>query len=245
MSLEPIPGVTCLSARKPAPRSKAMAIVQRVAQKHHLSVDVMLTTKRNIQIAWARAEVAVALQEEAHWSTRAIASVLNCSQPAARKLLGSHENAKSRARLLLSVDELSKLSLVERDDVLMRNRQLEQERKTLSGQHMADVLAQELNLLLRCSIMLAMLIEHHPKALRIETAITLYDDACEALNYGYQRGATESVIVKNLSSLNRTFAERGWPKVSTTGSVVGTRTLTAECAAWLDSRLTSPIGRAA
>jgi len=229
----------------PAPRTKVVAIIQRVAKKHDVTVEQLISGKRRHDVRWARQEAAYVLFREANWSSRAIGEVLQCSAPIACKLRDLHKISTEKAKLLLSVDDLKRYESVERDDVLHRNMILEQERAIVSGQHLADSLAQSLDLLMRCAIVLAITVEHYPRAVRLSSVITLYNDACQALNYGYRQGATESLMFKNFSSLNKTFVSCGWPVATMPGQIPGSRILTKECNDWLDSRLPLPIRRAA
>lgn len=231
--------------RVPASRTKAITILQRVASKHDVSVEEIATGKRRRDMQWARQEAAFLLAHEANWSQRSIGEMLLCSQRAARVLIGTHENSRVKAKRLLSVDDLKRYDDIHSDDILHRNLILEQERAIVSGQHLADTLAQSLDLLMRCAIVLAITVEHYPRAVRTSTIITLYGDACQALNYGYRQGATESLMAKNFSDLNKTFRSRGWPLATTPGQIPGSRILTPECSDWLDSRLAQPIRSAA
>lgn len=216
-----------------ASRARAAAIVERVAQKHDLTVTQLLCAKWDRFAVTARAEVAVALRSELKWSLRVLGEYLGCSHTRARNLLSFHENTHRR---------LSRLAAVTGADA--RVRELEAELQRLSGSNLAERYAQALGLRLRCAIVLAILAEAYPNHVRGPALLSLYDEAREHFGYGgadgSRIGATTGLLTKNTADLAAHFAAEGWPAPSEVGPLPGSRRLSDAAAEWLHVRTGAP-----
>ncbi|NBW07973.1 MAG: hypothetical protein EBR82_08095 [Caulobacteraceae bacterium] len=226
--------------------ARAMAIAEQVAGRYRITVDHLLCARWDRYVVHARAEVAVRIRDDLGWSSRAIGRWLGCSHPNVRKLFSYHKMRPPWAAMTGDVDPASILHLA-RDDQARRLAEAEQraadaarEIDRLSGVHLTEALAEQLGLLTRCAIVLAICAENYPRVVRGVAILQGYDHACSVLGYGARNGATYDLMKKNFSSLDRAFAEQGWPQPTECGDLPASRRLTHAAADMLALRFGVP-----
>lgn len=237
------------SRRVIASKSRATAILERVAQKHDMTVQTLLCARWDRYAIAARAEVATELSHKLKWSQRAIGSFIGCSHPNVRKLFSYHERHVRRAHNLLPETDVVALATVREDMRLQRALEAEEraafaeaELERVTGVKLAVRLADALGGPVRCAIVLAIVVEAYPRLVLGEEIIEHYDEACARLSYGDQKGASFNLMAKNVAHLRDHFVERGWPVPIpyNDSQMRGARRLTDEAAIWLHERFDAP-----
>lgn len=234
-----------------ASKKLALSIIERVAAKHQLPVQHVLCARRDRYAVTCRAEAAWVIREDLGWSQRDIGSFLGVTQPAARKLLGYHEIAMRRANNVLPTESLRAIALISTDeakrqlaDAQIKLAYLQSELDRLTGASITQRVAESFGLesKIRCAIVLSIVAEAYPRAVNAAEIVGLYDEACERLNYGAQRGASFNLISKNIAALRERFEELGHPDpiASTEGSFGMQRRLTDDAAALLNRMIGAP-----
>lgn len=209
--------------------ARTAAIIEEVADKHGLEVRTMLCAAWRRDMVLARGEVAYRLRTELKLPWRAIGAKLGISHERGRQLFAGHKKREAQARLFAPVP-----------DPEGRIRELEAELQRLSGTYLSEKLASQLNVPLRCAILLSILIEAYPRYVRGPALLQLYDDACEKLGYGARNGANFDLVTKHACDLAARFKESGWPAPSEIGELKGSRRLTDGAADWLSQHFGAP-----
>lgn len=206
--------------------ARALSIIEGVAKRHGTNVEAVICTAWDRDSVLARQEIACRLRDELGWPQRRTAELLGCSPARVCSLIREHEISVERARRLLGVTAV--VRGVDEDrlaEAEARVRELEEELDRLTGSHAAMQVAEALRLYdprtptddpkaqlsLRLGITLSILMEHYPRPVTGEALVSLYDEACERLNYGTMRGATNNLIAKNVGQINQCFEGRAWP----------------------------------
>lgn len=234
-----------------ASKAMALAIVERIAKKHQMTVAAALCVRRDRFSVACRAEIAWTLKDELDWSQRRSGALLGVTQPAVRKLLGYHEMSLRRANNVLPTETLRALAVVSGDeakrrlaDAESRIAYLQSELDRLTGASITHRLADAFGLgnKLRCALVLGILAEAYPRAVNPPELVELYDEACERLNYGARRGASFNLITKNIAALRESFLDLGYrdPVVSTESSSGMQRRLSDEAAVLLHETVGTP-----
>lgn len=237
-----------------ASQARAARIVEDVAAKHGLKVTYVVCAAWQRDAVLARAEIAHRLTEELNWSLRAIGAHLGCSHSRVCSLLTEHKKWTEKARRLLPLADIHALAAVEGDARLTRAKEAEEraafaeaELARLTGAELAPRLAENLGLghRLRCAIVLAIVAEAYPRIVLGPELLERYDDACERMGYGFQRGSNFHLMTKNVAHLREHFEAQGWPSPLIAGDpltvrMVGARRLDDRCAVFLHERLDAP-----
>lgn len=234
-----------------ASKAMALAIVERIAKKHQMTVAAALCVRRDRFSVACRAEIAWTLKDELDWAQRPTGKLLGITQPAVRKLLGYHEMSLRRSNNVLPAETIKALAVISGDDLRRRLAEAESraaylqgELDRLTGASITHRLAESfgLNNKLRCALVLGILAEAYPRAVSPPDLVELYDEACERLNYGARRGASFNLITKNIAALRESFLELGYPDpvVSSEGSSGMQRRLTDEAAVLLHEAVGAP-----
>lgn len=234
-------------------QARASAIIEAVAEKHQVSVQTLLCAKWDRYAMASRAEAAHELKVQLKLSQRAIGAQLGCTQPNVRKLFGIHEMNVRQAKRWLPVADVHAIAAIDSAEAKRRAleaeeraAELEQELARLTGKDLALSLMDAVELggkhggRVGGVILLAILCENYPNVVLGPNVLRLYDEACERLGFGSQRGAGFVLITSNAKNINQHFRARDWPLPIETGEFAGSRRLTDDAAIFLHERAGAP-----
>jgi hypothetical protein len=216
-----------------ASKARAAQVIEQIADKHDITVVMLLCARWDRFAMLARAEAADALVNGMGWSIRTAGAYLGCSHTNVRKLCGFHKMQSARlARIGGAIGP---------QDPEGRIRELEAELVRLAGTLLCERLATKLRLRLRCAISLAIITEAYPRVVRGPAMLQLYDEACAQLGYGHaDEGANYRLMDKNMSQLNAHFVGQGWPLPAVSGDGRGARQLSDDAAGWMSAHCGAP-----
>lgn len=201
---------------------------------------ILKARSRNALARMARGETAHMLGAELGWSAKRIAALIKCSASHVRAL------QRERAKLLAgfqnrAIDEhQTEFAAMDAEELALQVRELSEKLARLTGADLADEFAEAYKLPRRCAIVMAILARAYPRAVSVDTLCELYDDACQRLSYGCQRGADRELIRKNVSDLNRAMLAQGLPMASEIAPETSGRRLTEKAAALLSASHQTP-----
>jgi hypothetical protein len=215
-----------------ASKARAAQLIEQIADKHGISVPVMLCSRAH-SVTPARAEIVHALIDQLGWSQRTVGAYLGRPQTDVRYLFLYHKKFSAQIARLGGAAGPA--------DPDGRIRELEAELARLAGTLLCEALKRKLGLRLRCAIGLAIITEAYPRVVRGPVMLQLYDDACAQLGYGHaNEGANYRLMDKNMSDLNAHFVDQGWPAPARPSEGRGARQLSDAAAEWMAATCGAP-----
>ncbi len=225
--------------------ARAAAIIEQVAAKHRVNESALLVSRWRRSVVLPKAEIVYRLKRELGWPYQMIASHLGITAGNAHKLFRRWEATLAEHSVFLPENVVPR---AEHDRVVaeieMRAQSAEaQLAEIVEGVKHAPVLAEriasDLDLKLRSAIVLAVVSNVYPRAIKEDALLDGYESVRCALNYGV-REVTGEIMRANIRDLRRAFAARKWSDPIASGEEFGSRRLTTPGAVLLSDRFGSP-----
>lgn len=225
--------------------ARAAAIIEQVATKHRVNESALLVGRWRRDVVLPKAEIVYRLKRELGWPYQMIAAHLGVTAGNAHKLFRVWE--KALAQYIVFLPE----NVVSRDEHDRAVAEIETRAQSAEAQLaeivegvkrapvLAERIATELDLKLRSAIVLAVVSNVYPRAIKEDALLDGYESVRCALSYGV-REVTGDIMRTNIKDLRRTFADRNWGDPIASGEEFGSRRLTTPGAVLLSDRFGSP-----